>query len=99
MKQYTTPTIVITIAGAEDLLASARKVIVTFAKGNVNFDIVPIISGDKVLATLTQTQTAAFTGNVQVEVTIVDEDGRVLKTKTLEANVEKSVKKKAIMVN
>lgn len=71
MKQYTTPTVRITIPGREDLLEVADSVIVTASDGTLDIDMTPTIDGDTVTVTLTEEQTATLSvGPILFEVTI-----------------------------
>jgi hypothetical protein len=100
LKQYTTPTITITIEGASEILANADRVIVTFARNRYLYDLDGIVDGDTVTVSLTQEQTATLKGSIQVEVSVVTKNDNgslnIIKSETMTMEVEPSIKQEII---
>lgn len=97
MKQYTTPTVRITIPQREDLLSVADTIIVTASDGTTDIDLEPTIDGDTVTVTLTEQQTTQLeVGPILFEVTIKWGE-QVFKTKTVKTRMEEAVREEVLV--
>lgn len=96
MKQYTTPTIQVTITGAEELLAAADDIILTVSDDVTDIDLNVTLDGDTVTAIMSELQTAQLqAGTVYVEVTIKIDD-KVFKTKTLKTKLQEAIRNEVV---
>ena len=96
MKQYTTPTIQVTITGAEELLAAADDIILTVSDDVTDIDLNVTLDGDTVTAIMSELQTAQLqAGTVYVEVTIKI-DNKVFKTKTLKTKLQEAIRNEVV---
>ena len=96
MKQFTTPSLQLTIHGAEEILSGADKVILTISDGDKDINLTPRVEGNVLTAVMRQEQTARLeSGTLYIEATIVVGD-KVFKTKTLEASLDEAVKNKVV---
>lgn len=107
MKEYTTPTVTLTLEDGEDLLASAKTVVVTLKGARLTKDFtpeivtrkIPLENGmthfvrDTLSFKLTQAETAEFQGNVEVEATIKDRFGSVAKTETTKLFIKQALRR------
>ena len=93
MKQFTTPTIKITVKDGGPILQAADEIVCTVSDDVIDIDIREInISGDDIYATLTEEQTGQLTsGNIKVEVTIRIGE-KILKTKTMKMKLIEAVR-------
>lgn len=93
IKEYTTPTIDISLDGAHEALANAARVIVTL-KGRQTIEKEPAIDRSILSVSLTQEETAILgVGPVLIEATILTQDGCVLKSDTIRTTIDAAVRK------
>lgn len=90
MKEYTTPTIIMQLEGANvaELLAGAQKVVLTVRGAGASYDFEPEVEDTSLKVKLTQEQTAALSGKVRFEATIKTSAGDVVKSETVGATIE-----------
>ena len=93
MKQFTTPTIKITIKDAKQILEMADEIIFTVSDDVIDIDVEELtIDGEDIYATLTEEQTGSLSsGSIKVEITIRI-GNRVLKTKTKKTKLIEAVR-------
>ena len=93
MKQFTTPTIKVTIKNGEPVLTAADEIICTISDGVIDIDIADVeVLGDTLLITLTEEQTGQLAiGNLMLEVTIRIGE-KILKTKTMKMKLIEAVR-------
>lgn len=109
MKTYTTPTVSMQLEGAEEVLASAERVILTARNGLYSVDKDwpeggLDVDGDTVSAKLTQGETARLGAAVDkngkaaiaFEVTVKFPDGTVVKSETAYATIADAVRKEEV---
>lgn len=93
MKTYTTPTIIVRLRGREELLENAESVIASMRCNKYRHKDFPVtVDGDSVSWSLTQEETAKMCGTVGIELTIKNNDGTVVKTKTVNASIEHAIR-------
>ena len=96
IKQYTTPTIQLTIENGAEILAAADKVIVTVSDGSLDIDYEPVIEEDTLTITMTEADTARLSlGNMLVEATI-KLGAQIIKTKTVKTKLVEAIRDKVV---
>lgn len=102
MKEYTTPTVKVQLEGSEEILANAKRVILTAESGDGEIDKEwpdkgLTVDADTVSAMYTQDETVLLgSGWVRFEVTVVLPDGQVLKSETVEEKMHRAVREEMV---
>lgn len=80
------------VPGAEELLSSAWKVLITISDGNIDIDKTPQIDGDTLSCELSEQETSYLSlGTIYIEATIVNEE-KVYKTATVKTKMIEAIK-------
>lgn len=92
VKQLTSPPLVIRLIDGEEAIKAAQTVTVNLANRNYQYSIQAEPIGDsRIMIWLTAEQTKNLQGNCGIEVTFTYPDGMVLKSRTKQINVHRSV--------
>lgn len=95
VKQLTSPPLVIRLIDGEEALAAAQTVTVNLANRNYQYSIPAETIGDsQIMIWLTAEETRNLQGNCSIEVTFTYPDNMVLKSRTKQINIHKSVEQR-----
>lgn len=96
IKEFTTPTLKIRLNNSDELLNSAKRVIVSARRNSVLIDKEPQIIGNVLFVSFTEEETGNLKGDVSVEITIETYDGVIVKSNTISLQIEQSVRRQAL---
>lgn len=92
MKQFTTPTISVRLDDSPDLIDSIVKANITISDGKATIDKEATLDGNSLSVRLTQEETGKLLGSIKIEVTVLLDDGNVIKSPTLATTIAAAVR-------